>query len=46
MKQKFLTLCKNALTTCMALGTWFEFTQASFLFFGEYPYPKQEDYQN
>ncbi len=37
-------LIKNALTGCMLFTTWIVSTRASLYFFGEYPYPKEENY--
>ncbi len=35
---------KNVLVGCMLFTTWISSTHASIYFFGEYPYPKEEDY--
>lgn len=37
---------KNVLVGCMIFTTWISSTQSSILFFGEYAYPKKEDYEN
>lgn len=37
-------LLKHALVGCMAFSYWIDITQISVLFFGEYPYPKEEDF--
>ncbi|GFI45639.1 hypothetical protein IMSAGC019_00951 [Lachnospiraceae bacterium] len=45
MKEKFVKLSKPLLTACMALGAWVTIDIASYIFFGEYEYPKNPDEQ-
>lgn len=35
---------KNVLASCMIFSTWISTTHACALFFGEYPYPNEDDY--
>lgn len=44
MKKYAKELFKLALTGCMVFGTWIPIHSACVLFFGEYEYPKKEDY--
>lgn len=37
-------IVKNLLASCMILSLWVSNTHACILFFGEYPYPREEDY--
>ncbi len=43
MKEKFVRFTKPLLTACMALTVWITIDIASYIFFGEYEYPKNLD---
>lgn len=45
MKKYLSSMLKHALVGCMGISFWFELTHASLFFFGEYEYPKKEDYE-
>lgn len=46
MKKRLSPVIKHLLVSCMGISFWFEITHASILFFGEYAYPKKEDFEN
>ena len=43
MKQKFITITKVLLTSCMAFSWWFGSDIPSVLVLGEYSYPVEEE---
>lgn len=45
MKKRLLSpILRNALVSCMIFSTWINGFHACILFFGEYPYPRKEEY--
>lgn len=46
MKKHLSPVIKHLLVSCMGISFWFEITHASLFFFGEYAYPKKEDFEN
>lgn len=43
MKSKLYKWSKHILCVAIAMSSWFPSKFASFLFFGEYPYPQKDD---
>ncbi|MDE6607649.1 MAG: hypothetical protein K2K54_07840 [Lachnospiraceae bacterium] len=46
MKKRLSPVIKHLLVSCMGISFWVSITHASVLFFGEYAYPKKEDFKN